>query len=117
MTRLNYQHLRYFWAIAHAGTLTKAATLLILSQSAISVQLGKLETQLGHRLFERTGKRLVLTEAGRIALDYADTVFQAGDELLGTLAGRPKASRQTLRVGAIATLSRNFQMAFLRPII
>ncbi len=117
MTRLNYQHLRYFWAIAHAGTLTRAAAQLNLSQSAVSVQLGTLEAKLGHRLFERTGKQLVLTEAGRIALDYADTVFAAGDELLSTLAGRPRANRQTLRVGAIATLSRNFQMEFLRPII
>lgn len=114
---LNYHHLRYFWAIAHAGTLTKAAAQLNLSQSAVSVQLGKLEAQIGHRLFERSGKRLMLTEAGRIALDYADTVFEAGQELLSTLAGRPAASRQTLRVGALATLSRNFQMEFLRPLV
>ena len=117
MSRLNYHHLRYFWAIAHAGSLTRAAAQLNLSQSAVSVQLGKLESQLGHPLFERSGKQLVLTEAGRIALDYADTVFEAGEELQSTLAGRPKANRQTLRVGAIATLSRNFQMGFLRPII
>jgi LysR family transcriptional activator of nhaA len=117
MPHLNYHHLRYFWAIAHAGTLTKAAAQLNLSQSAVSVQLGKLEEQIGHRLFERTGKRLVLTEAGRIALDYADTVFEAGQELLSTLAGRPAPTRQTLRVGALATLSRNFQMDFLRPLV
>ena len=117
MPRLNYQHLRYFWAIAHEGTLTKAAARLNLSQSAVSVQLGKLETQLGHRLFDRIGKLLVLTEAGRIALDYADTVFEAGAELLSTLEGRPKTTRQAVRVGAIATLSRNFQMEFLRPIV
>jgi LysR family transcriptional activator of nhaA len=114
---LNYHHLRYFWAIAHAGTLTKAAAQLNLSQSAVSVQLGKLEAQIGHRLFERSGKRLLLTEAGRIALDYADTVFDAGQELLSTLAGRPVATRQALRVGALATLSRNFQMEFLRPLV
>jgi LysR family transcriptional activator of nhaA len=117
MPHLNYHHLRYFWAIAHAGTLTKAAAQLNLSQSAVSVQLGKLEAQIGHRLFERTGKRLVLTEAGRIALDYADTVFEAGQELLSTLAGRPAATLHTLRVGALATLSRNFQMEFLRPLV
>ena len=117
MPRLNYQHLHYFRAIAHAGTLTAAAKRLNLSQSAVSVQLRKLESQLEHELFERTGKQLVLTEAGRIALDYADTVFETGDELLSTLVGRPKTSPQTVRVGAIATLSRNFQMGFLRPII
>lgn len=52
------------------------------------MQLGKLELQLGHPLFDRSGKRLILTEAGRIALDYADTVFQAGDELVSTMKGR-----------------------------
>jgi LysR family transcriptional activator of nhaA len=115
--QLNYQHLRYFWTIAHSGSLTKAAGRLNLSQSAVSVQLGKLEAQLGHRLFDRIGRQLVLTEAGRIALDYSDTVFEAGRELLSTLAGQPKTTRQSIRVGGIATLSRNFQMAFLRPII
>lgn len=115
MQRLNYHHLRYFWAIAHAGSLTRAAGDLHLSQSAISVQLSQLERQLGQRLFERVGKRLVLTEAGRIALDYADTVFDAGQELLSTLAGRPADNRRILRVGAIATLSRNFQLEFVHP--
>jgi LysR family transcriptional activator of nhaA len=81
------------------------------------VQIQKLEQQIGHKLFDRVGKRLVLTEAGRIALGYADTVFQAGDELLSTLDGRPGAIRQVLRVGALTTLSRNFQFEFLRPMI
>ena len=95
----------------------RAAERLNLSQSALSVQLGKLELQLGHQLFERAGKRLVLTEAGRIALDYADTVFQAGDELVSTMQGRPHDRRQALRVGALTTLSRNFQLEFLRPLV
>lgn len=117
MAALNYHHLRYFWAIAHDGSLTRAAKRLNLSQSALSVQLGKLEHQLGHPLFERVGKRLLLTEAGRIALDYADTVFQAGDELVSTMKGRPLDSRQVLRVGALTTLSRNFQLEFFRPLV
>ncbi len=117
MATLNYRHLSYFRAIAHGGGLSRAAEHLNLSQSALSVQLGKLEQQLGHPLFERVGKRLVLTEAGRIALDYADTVFQAGDELVSTLQGRPLDRRQAFRVGALTTLSRNFQLEFLRPLI
>jgi len=114
---LNYRHLRYFQAIAHEGGLTRAAVRLNLSQSALSVQLQKLEHQLGHPLFERLGKGLKLTEAGRIALDYADTIFETGGELIGTLRGRPRAERQTLRVGALTTLSRNFQLEFLRPVL
>ena len=107
MRSLNLHHLRYFWAIAHEGSLTRAAGKLHLSQSALSTQLKKLEEQVGHPLFERIGKRLILTEAGRIALDYADTIFQAGDELLSTLQGRPSDSQQVLRVGAITTQARS----------
>lgn len=117
MAHLNYHHLRLFWTIAREGSLTRAAGRLNLSQSALSVQLARLEEQLGHALFERQGKRLVLTEAGRIALDYADTVFKAGDELLSTLASRPSANRKALRVGALPTLSRNFQIEVLRPLL
>jgi LysR family transcriptional activator of nhaA len=117
MRDLNYNHLRYFWVVAHEGNLTRAAGQLSLSQSALSVQIRKLEHQIGHPLFERVGRKLVLTEAGRIALDYADTVFKAGDELVSTLRGRPLDSRQVLRVGALTTLSRNLQLEFLRPLV
>lgn len=117
MNGLNYQHLRYFWSVAHEGGVTAAAQRLNVSQSSVSVQLKKLEDRLEHALFERVGKRLVLTEAGRIALDYADTVFAAGEELLSTLRDRPVDRRRPLRVGAIPTLSRNFQLAFLEPIV
>lgn len=117
MRSLNFNHLRYFWAVAHEGSLTRAAARLHLSQSALSVQIQKLEHQVGHPLFDRVGRKLVLTEAGQIALDYADTVFQAGDELLNTLSERATDRRQTLRVGALTTLSRNFQLEFLRPLV
>lgn len=117
MANLNFNHLRYFWAVAHEGSLTRAAERMNLSQSALSVQIQKLEHQMGHPLFERVGKKLVLTEAGKIALDYSDTVFKAGDELLSVLRGIPLASRQILRVGALTTLSRNFQLEFLRPLV
>lgn len=114
MAALNYNHLRYFWAVARDGNLTRTAERLHVSQSALSIQIQKLEAQLGHALFERRGKQLILTEAGRIALDRADAIFAAGDELVSTLKGRG-SDRQVLRVGALATLSRNFQMQFLRP--
>ena len=78
MTDLNYHHLRYFWAVAHEGKLTKAAERLNVSQSALSVQVKKLEEQLDAPLFEREGRGLKLTEAGRIALDYAESIFRSG---------------------------------------
>lgn len=117
MPQLNYKHLRYFWAVAHEGNLTRAAEQMNVSQSALSMQIAKLEDELGHRLFERRGRQLLLTEAGRMALDHADTIFAAGAELLGTLGEQRNQMRQVLRVGAIATLSRNFQIGFLKPLL
>lgn len=114
---LNYKHLRYFWAVARNGNLTGAAEQLFVSQSALSVQIRKLEEWLGHDLFDRQGKRLVLTEAGRIALDHADTIFGVGDELVRTLRQTGIRAKKVLRVGALATLSRNFQRAYLEPLV
>jgi len=116
MPALNYHHLRYFQVVAHEGHLTRAAEQLNIAQSALSSQIRRLEERLGQSLFERRGRALHLTEAGRIALDHADTIFATGDELLATLQQRT-GERQALRVGALATLSRNFQLRFLRPLL
>lgn len=116
MAAFNYNHLRYFWAVAQDGNLTRTAERLGVSQSALSVQIRTLETRLGHPLFERRGRQLHLTEAGRITLDHASAIFATGDELVGTLRATGTV-RQALRVGALATLSRNFQIAFLRPVL
>ncbi len=116
MSDLNYNHLRYFWAVAHEGNLTRTAARLNITQSSLSVQIRKLEDRLGHVLFERRGRQLHLTEAGRIALDHADQIFAAGEELIGTLRDTGR-TRHLLRIGALATLSRNFQIDFLRPML
>lgn len=116
MSALNLHHLRLFRAVARDGTLTGAARALNLSQSALSTQIKSLEAALGHDLFERRGRGLVLTEAGRIALDHAESIFRTADDLTATLRNTGLA-RRALRVGALATLSRNFQMEFLQPLI
>ncbi len=115
--RLNYHHLHYFRAVAHEGNLTRAAQQLNVAPSALSTQIRQLEVQLGQPLFSRQGKTLVLTEAGRIALIYADTISDAGNELVATLRSGRRQERQVLRVGAVATLSRNFQRGFLTPLV
>ncbi|MEI7774036.1 MAG: LysR family transcriptional regulator [Verrucomicrobiota bacterium] len=117
MSFLNYHHLRYFRAIAKEGGLTRAAERLNISQSALSSQLRSLEESLGQQLFHRRNKTLVLTEAGRIALDYAESIFHSGEELLNVLHNQPSSRRQMVRIGAVATLSRNFQLSLLRPLI
>jgi LysR family transcriptional activator of nhaA len=115
--RLNFKHLRYFHAVAHVGNLTNAARQLNVSQSALSTQIRLLEESVGHALFERGGRRLELTEAGRVALNYADSMFETANEMMATLAGGADNARRHLRVGALSTLSRNFQMRFLGPVV
>jgi LysR family transcriptional activator of nhaA len=117
MARLNFHHLHYFWAVAREGHLTRAAGQLNVSQSALSAQIKQLEEQLGLPLFTRQGRTLELTEAGRVALAYADTIFAAGNELVATLRDGQRLERQVLRIGAVATLSRNFQENFVRPLL
>jgi LysR family transcriptional activator of nhaA len=117
MARLNFHHLHYFWAVAREGHLTRAAGQLNVSQSALSAQIKQLEDQLGRPLFTRRGRTLELTESGRVALAYADTIFSAGNELVATLRDGQRLERQVLRIGAVATLSRNFQENFIRPLL
>jgi len=117
MPFLNYHHLRYFRLIARDLNLTRAAKKLNLSAPALSLQLKQLEESLGHPLFERRRSGLLLTEAGRIALDYAEAIGRTGEELVDVMQHRPRGGRQVLRVGAVATLSRNFQLEFLRPVL
>lgn len=117
MSRLNFHHLHYFWAVAKEGHLTRAAGRLHVSQSALSKQIRQLEDQLGTPLFARTGRRLELTEAGQLALGYAEQIFASGSELIALLREGRRQERQVLRIGAVATLSRNFQENFIRPLL
>ncbi|OCW56590.1 LysR family transcriptional regulator [Hoeflea olei] len=116
MDTLNYHHLRYFREVALDGNLTRTAARVNLAQSALSSQIRTLEDRLGHPLFERIGRKLVLTEVGRIVLDHADRIFRTGEELVATLE-RAGDALPPLRVGALSTLSRNFQLGFLRPVL
>jgi len=114
--QINFHHLRYFWAVAKDGNLTRTAARLRIAQSALSSQIQLLEEQLGHALFRREGRRLVLTEPGQITLSYAEEIFTIGSQLVSTLEhGRKR--EQVLRLGAVATLSRNFQESFIKPLL
>ena len=115
MQELNYHHLRYFQAVAHEGHLTRAAERLNVSQSALSSQIRQLEERLGQPLFERRGRALHLTEAGRIALEHADTIFATGKELISILTLGPQA-RRPLRIGSIATTGALMKMPSSRRV-
>jgi len=117
MKNLNFRHLLYFWQVAKAGHLTRAASQLRVSQSALSAQIRQLEGYLRRPLFDRTGRSLVLTEFGTTVLDYADGIFGLGQELIATVRGGEGQRIQQLRVGAVATLSRNFLENLIRPLL
>ena len=99
MEWLNYHHLLYFWLTAREGSLLKASAELRLAPSTVSKQIHLLEEQLGHRLFERRGRRLVPTESGRTAFRYAEEIFGLGRELLDTLRDRPVGKPLRVTVG------------------
>lgn len=117
LRRLNFRHLQYFWLVAKEGHLTRVAQQLHLSQSALSSQIRQLEEQLGHPLFERQGRALKLTEFGNLVLGYAEGIFTLGSELMSVVQGGEGQQAPQLRVGAVATLSRNFQENFLQPVL
>lgn len=116
LEQLNFHHLLYFWRVARTGHLTRAAQELHVSQSALSAQIRQLEERLGEPLFERSGRSLILTHTGQMVMSYAEDIFGLGQEMLGRLQGRADGMIR-LRVGSVATLSRNYQENWIRPLL
>ena len=116
LNQLNFHHLFYFWRVARLGHLTRAAEELHTSQSAVSLQIRQLEERLGATLFSREGRRLVLTDTGQLVSSYAESIFGLGQEMLGRLQGRSDGVTR-LRVGSVATMSRNYQENWIRPLL
>ena len=106
MAWLNYHHLLYFWTVAREGSITRACEVLHLTQPAVSAQLRTLERALGEPLFERRGRKLVLTETGLVVQRYADEIFTLGRELQETLAGRPAGRPARLVVGIVDAMPK-----------
>ena len=98
-TWLNYHHLLYFKVIAETGSLAKASVVLRVGQSALSMQLKVLEDRLQQQLFERKQKKLILTEAGKLVLEYAQEIFNLGTEMLDTLSDKKDRSRIQVQIG------------------
>ncbi|MDR0775848.1 MAG: LysR family transcriptional regulator [Azonexus sp.] len=99
MTPLNFKHLHYFWVVAHEGSITRAAERLGVAVQTISGQLSLLERQLGKALFNSQGRGLVLSEAGRAALGYADRIFELGDALVDAVHNSGNDNTLRLRAG------------------
>src|SRR5690349_20432069 len=111
---INYHHLFYFKTIATEGGIAKAAKKLRLGQPTLSTQLKQFEDQLGQTLFERRKKRLHLTEAGRIALDYAQEIFKLGDEMLDALNDRLQADRIEVQFGIMDSVPKHLALLLIQ---
>lgn len=115
MEWLNYHHLLYFWAVAREGSVTRASEQLHLAQPTVSGQLKALEEALGEKLFERSGRRLVLTDVGRVVFRYADEIFSLGRELQDTLKGRPTGRPIRFTVGVADAVPKLVAYRLLLP--
>lgn len=115
MEWLNYHHLLYFWLVAREGSLAGASKELRLAQSTISGQIRSLEQGLGEKLFTRSGRRLVLTEIGRIVYRYADEIFLLGRELQDVIKGRPVGRPLRLVVGIADVVPKLVARRLLEP--
>lgn len=114
-TQLNYHHLRYFWMVAREGGLRQAAEKLHVSQPSLSAQIRELEAAIGERLFQRQGRGNVLTDAGQIALRYADEIFTLGSELSTIIRQSPTARAIRLYVGVTDTVPKLVAHRLLSP--
>lgn len=112
---LNLNQLRCFWAVARAGGIHRASEQVHLTPQTLSGQVSKLEETLGVSLFDRVGRRLELTETGRLALSYADDIFRAAGELEDVLRQRPGERRALFRVGIADVVPKSVIYRLLAP--
>ena len=117
MSSLNFKHLRYFWAVAANGSIARASEILHLTPQTISGQLRELEEQLGAKLFQKSGRNLVLTDTGRVVFSYADEMFRLGDELQDVLEGRIPGATLKLTVGVAMVVPKLLAYRVLEPVL
>ena len=115
MEALNYHHLRYFWVVAREGGLVAAGKVLRLSHPTLSAQIHALERQLGQKLFVKPGRKLVLTDVGRVVYQYADEIFSLGRELADAVAGRATGRTLRLNVGIADVVPKRVVRRLLQP--
>jgi len=114
---LNYHHLLYFYTVAREGGLAPAGKVLRLSQSALSGQIKRLEEQLENPLFEKRGRKLAMTETGRLVYNYAEDIFGLGDEMLDAVRGRSTGRTRRLKVGVSDMVAKLLVRELLSPVL
>jgi LysR family transcriptional regulator, transcriptional activator of nhaA len=115
MEWVNYHHLLYFWVVAREGGLVPAGKVLRLSHPTLSAQVHSLEDQLGEKLFTKVGRKLALTDTGRVAFRYADEIFTLGREMVETIKGRSTGQPLRLDVGIVDVVPKLVVRRLLQP--
>jgi LysR family transcriptional activator of nhaA len=114
---LNYSHLQYFWSVAREGSIVKAAEVLHLTPQTISGQLKLLEEAVGEPLFDRVGRRLVLSDKGRVVFAYAEEIFAIGSELANVVRGSQPGRPPVLSIGMVSSLPKLIAERIIAPAI
>ena len=117
MEWLNYHHLLYFWTVARLGGVARASEELRLTQATVSAQLKSLEASLGEKLFRKSGRHLALTDTGKLVFRYADEIFSLGQEMLGTLKGRPEGRLARVTVGVADVMPKLVAYQLIEPVL
>ncbi|MBL1265715.1 transcriptional activator NhaR [Candidatus Methylomicrobium oryzae] len=115
MSRLNYQHLFYFWNVVKEGSISRASEKLHLAQPTVSGQLAIFEQAVGEKLYYKDGRKLVLSDTGRTIFRYAEEIFTLGQELNQTLRGRSGGRGLRLNVGVADALPKLIAYRLLEP--
>ena len=115
MEWLNYHHLLYFWSVVRTGSVAAASVELRLAPPTVSVQIRRLEEQLGEKLLRRSGRRVVPTEMGQAVFRYADDIFSLGRELLDMVRGRPSGRPMQLIVGVVDVMPKAIAHWLIEP--
>jgi LysR family transcriptional activator of nhaA len=111
---LNYHHLFYFKTIAEEGGVSKAAEKLRLGQPTLSAQLRQFEESLDVRLFERKHKRLILSEHGKVALEYAKNIFRTGNEMYEVLRDQKISAKIHVQIGNLDTIPKQIMLSLTK---
>ncbi|MGF7132742.1 LysR family transcriptional activator of nhaA [Paraburkholderia sp. EB58] len=115
---MNFKHLYYFWMTARTGGVIRAGQRLHLTPQTLSGQIKLLEERLGCRLFERQGRNIRLTDAGQIAVGYAEDIFLLGSQLEGALKGRASTGGATaFKVGIADSIPKSIAFHLLQPAV
>ena len=115
MEWLNYHHLLYYWMVVRTGSVAAASEALKLASPTISVQIRRLEEQLGEKLLRRSGRHVVPTEMGQIVYRYADEIFALGRELLDTTRGRPTGRPMHVVIGVHDVIPKSIARWLIEP--